>query len=325
MDKVWEVKDPDALLNDLGRKRAAKQSAKQAAQRRLDEKNPAKAYSLSMLHWGGGQIYNEQLIKAAIFLFMMLAVIVGTVLSVIYDDELLQLFHSNGISTASAFLGAEILLLCLLLFWTYNAADAYHGSVQKRRTPFPGIPGRLLPVLGSIVFPGWGQYLNGQPVKGSIYSALGVLGIFSFLALIATFLTWPYLEPSDARFIVEGIFAVSLFAAPIFPPVWALSVHDAFKVSSDELKKEPLLERIKAAYYRGRSQGWVRGVFPHFKLTLMLVLFLVFFAIVVRYSFARGFYIEELKLVRSYLSSQGMTIIPELINRIVELLARIGK
>jgi TM2 domain-containing membrane protein YozV len=320
MEKVWEIKDPDALLDDL----ATKRGTKQAARPRPDEKNPGKAYSLSMLHWGGGQLYNDQF-KGAVFLTMMLFVIAATVFSVTYDDELLQFLHSRGISTAAAFLGAEVLLLCILLFWTYNAADAYYGSLRLRKTPFTGTPSRVFPVLGSIIVPGWGQFLNGQPVKGSIYTALAVLGIFSLLALVATLLVWPYLEPSDARFVVEDIFAVSLFVAPIFPPLWALSVLDAFKVSGDELKKEPLLERIKAAYYRGRSQGWVRGVFPHFRLTFLLTLLLVFFTIVIRYSFAKGFYTEGLMHIRSYLSSQGMTIIPELISNILDLLAHIGK
>jgi TM2 domain-containing membrane protein YozV len=318
MEKVWEIKNPDALLNEL----ATKRLTKQAERPRRDEKNPGRAYSLSMLHWGGGQLYNDQFMKGAVFLIMMLALVIGAVLSVIFADELLEFLHRLGISTAAAFLGAEVLLLCILLFWTYNAADAYHGSARSRRTPFPGIPSRVLPVLGSLVFPGWGQFLNGQPVKGSLYTALAVLGIFSFIALGATLFAWPYLEPSDARLIVEGVFAVSLFVAPVFPPVWAFSVHDAFKVSSDDLKKEPLLERIKAAYYRGRSQGWVRGVFPHFRLTLLLILFLVFVTIVIRYSFAKGFYTEGLQQLRSYLSSRGMTIVPELISRFLELLAQ---
>ena len=316
MEKVWEIKDPDSRLTELATKRG-----KKPVQPRRDEKNPGRAYSLSMLHWGGGQLYNDQF-KGAVFLVMMLMVVAGTVLSAIFNDELLEYLHSLGISTAETFLGAEVLLLCILLFWTYNAADAYQGSARSRRTPFPGIPSRVLPVLGSLVFPGWGQFLNGQPFKGSIYTSLALLGIFSLVTLVATLLAWPYLEPSDARFAVEGIFTVSLFAAPVFPPVWALSVHDAFKVSSDELKKEPVWERIKASYYRGRSQGWVRGVFPHFRLTLLLVLVLVLVAMAVRYSFAKGFYIDWLKQIGSYLSSQGMTIVPELINRFLELLAQ---
>jgi len=316
MEKVWEIKDPDSLLTELATKRGRKQ-----APRRLDEKDPGKAYSLSMLHWGGGQLYNDQF-KGAVFLAMMLLVVAGTVLSAIFHDELLKFLQGLGISTAEIFLGAEVLLLCILVFWSYNAADAYHGAARTRRTPFPGIRSRILPVLGSAVFPGWGQFLNGQPLKGSIYASLAVLGVFSLAALAATLLAWPSLEPSDARFVVEGIFAVSLLAAPIFPPVWALSVHDAFKVSGDEIKKEPLWERIKAAYYRGRTQGFVRGVFPHFRLTLLLVLVLALLLMAVRYSFAKGFYLDWLKQLSAYLSSQGMTIVPELISRLLEFLAR---
>jgi len=317
MGKVWEIKDPDALLTEL----ATKRGRKQAPRPRPDEKDPGKAYSLSVLHWGGGQLYNDQF-KGAVFLALMLLVVAGTVLSAIFFDEVLAFLHSRGISNAETFLGAEVFLLCILLFWSFNAADAYHGAARTRRTPFPGIQSRILPVLGSVVFPGWGQFLNGQPLKGSIYASLAVLGIFSSLALVVTLLAWPSLDPSDARFIVEGIFAVSLVAAPIFPPVWALSVHDAFKVSGDEIKKEPLWERIKAAYYRGRTQGFVRGVFPHFRLTLLLVLVLALLVMTVRYSFAKGFYIDWLKQLSSYLSSQGMTIVPELISRLLELLAR---
>jgi len=66
----------------------------------------------------------------------------------------------------------------------------------------------------------------------------------------------------------------------------------------------------------------VRGIFPYFKQTVLLVLILVFFTLVIRYSFAKGFYVDLLMQLRSHLSSQDMTIVPELISRILELLAR---
>jgi TM2 domain-containing membrane protein YozV len=188
-----------------------------------------------------------------------------------------------------------------------------------------GIRSRVAPFLASLVAPGWGQFLNSQALKGSIHSGLAVVGAFAVLSFLATLAVWPELDASDARFIVEGISAVSLLLLPLVPLLWAVSAYDALKVSLDDLKKEPLWERIKAAYYRGRTQGWVRGVFPQIKGTFLLVLFLVFFVIVVYSWFPVRYYAGLLEWVKGALSDRGMTIVPALIDRVLAWMASAGK
>ena len=278
-----------------------------------------------MFYWGGGQLYNDQLVKGAVFLVSQALVLAGAVLFVIYDNELLRFLRASGASLSSMFLGGEALLFCILLFWVSNAADAYRSAARTRKTRFRGTNNRVAPFLGSLVVPGWGQFLNGQPVKGSLFSVLAVIESFSILSVAFTFLAWPLLDSGDARFVVEGIFAVCLIIAPTAPLVWTLSAYDAFKVSHDDLLKEPLWERIKAAYYRGRTQGWVRGVFPQIKGTFLLVLFLTFFVIVVYYWFPTGFYAKLLASMQALLRGRGMTIVPELIGRLLALMAAMGR
>jgi hypothetical protein len=318
MDKVWEIKDPASYLR--GKKPA---TGPRPAPR--EEKDPSKAYNLSMFYWGGGQLYNDQLVKGAVFLVSQALVLAGAVLFVIYNNEMLQFMRASGASLSSMFLGGEALLFSILLFWVSNAADAYRRAAGTRKTRFRGTNNRVAPFLGSLVVPGWGQFLNGQPVKGSLFSVLAVIESSSILSVAFTFLAWPLLDSGNARFVVEGIFAVCLIIAPTAPLVWILSAYDAFKVSHDDLLKEPLWERIKAAYYRGRTQGWVRGVFPQIKGTFLLVLFLTFFIIVVYYWFPTGFYAKLLASMETLLRGRGMTIVPELIGKLLAQMAAMGR
>jgi TM2 domain-containing membrane protein YozV len=314
MEKVWEIKDPETYLR--GKKSPSGPKPAPAGQ-----KDPAKAYNHSMFYWGGGQLYNDQLVKGGVFMVLMLLVFGGTVLGIIYRVELYEFLQNRSISRSQAFLPAEALLFLVILFWVSNAADAYRTAARSRKTRFPGVSSRITPFLGSLVVPGWGQFLNGQPIKGSIFSVLAVIASFSVLSVILTFLAWPLLDADDARFIAEEISAVCLLIVPLAPLLWTLGAYDALKVSHDDLLKEPLWERIKAAYYRGRTQGLVRGVFPQIKGTLMLVLVLAFFLIVVHYWFPVGFYAKLLSSVQALLRDRGMTIVPELIGR---LLAEMG-
>ncbi len=316
MEKVWEIKDPDSYLR------------KKTVVRRgpaVEEKDPAKAYSLSLLCWGGGQLYNNQLAKASIFLITMALLLVFGVLGAINFSELLKFLRERKISLSDAFLYLETALFFILMLWIFNAGDAYHFARRTRRKPYRGVNSKLTPALASLVLPGWGQFLNGQQLKGSLYAGLSVVGIFSVLSVVLTYLAWPLLDASDTRFLVEGISSVSLVIVPFVPLLWLFGAYDALMVSRDDLKKEPLWERIKAAYYRGRSQGWVRGVFPQIKGTLLLFLTLVFFVIVVFFWSPKEFYAEQLTIVKRALSGRGMTIVPGLIDRLLAWMAGAGR
>ena len=67
MEKVWEVKDPKAYLQ--GKKAPTGPRPAPA-----EQKDPARAYNLSMFYWGGGQLYNDQLRKGGAFMVLMLLV-----------------------------------------------------------------------------------------------------------------------------------------------------------------------------------------------------------------------------------------------------------
>jgi hypothetical protein len=92
-------------------------------------------------------------------------------------------------------------------------------------------------------------------------------------------------------------------------------------VSHDDIKKDPLLERIRATNYRRQSQGWVRGVFPQIKTTLLLALFLSILVIIInQYYFPRNFYRGYCAEALRSSSKQGMVLIPDLISRIIAVL-----
>ncbi len=209
-----------------------------------------------------------------------------------------------------------------LIFWVSNASDAYHTAIKARRTPFTGVKSRVYPLFCSLLVPGWGQFLNGQPVKGALFAICAAFGVFSLISVLGILQVWPSLENSDSRLIVEVVLLLSLLSLPTMPVLWILGVFDAWKVGQDDIKKEPLLERLKAANNRRRSQGWVRGVFPQIKRTLLLAFFLIIMIIItVRFYFPGKFYREYLMKALSWSSKQGMTLIPEFIRGIIMVIA----
>jgi TM2 domain-containing membrane protein YozV len=319
MEKVWVIEDPDEQLQGYKTRRLTKETLPS------DGKNPAAAYSLSIIFWGGGQIYNDQRSKGLLFLFTMIILFTGTVLFFMYEEYLLQVLLSHKISIADFFLVAELLFFCALIFWTYNAGDAYHKAVKARTMPFAGIQNRAYPFLCSLLVPGWGQFLNGQPIKGSMYAGFSVMGIFSLVSIPSVLRVWPFLEAVKSRFLIEEIFVLTVLFAPFIPLIWLFGSFDALKVSLDDIKKESFFDRIRYANNRRRTQGWVRGVYPHIKTTVFLALFLTFLVIVIDSSSLRNYYCDQLMYAQARLQERGMTIVPEIINRVLSLMVLAGK
>jgi hypothetical protein len=169
--------------------------------------------------------------------------------------------------------------------------------------------------------PGWGQFLNGQPVKGGLFAVIAAFGIFSLVSILGILSAWPFLEDSSSRLILEGVLLLSLFSLLPMPFLWALGSFDAWKVAQDDIKKEPLLERLKAANNRRRDQGWVRGVFPQIKRTLLLVSILtILVAVIARYYLPWSYYREYVVDTMRLSAKQGMVLIPEFLRRIIAVL-----
>jgi len=315
VEKVWVIEDPDEYLNPHRTQQITEEISPP------DERDPALAYTLSLLFCGSGQLYNGQRAKGLNYIGLVLYGNAFALLLFMFQQEIPSYLSFYSISPAQAVLAAAFLLLFSLIFWFSNASDAYHAAMKARRTPFPGVSSRAWPVFCSLLVPGWGQFLHGQPVKGSLFAVCAAFGIFSLVAAPGIMQAWPSLENSDSRLIVEGVLLLSLLSLPALPVLWILGVFDAWKVGQDDTKKEPLLERLKAANNRRRAQGWVRGVFPQIKRTLLLTLFLIILIIItVQFYFPWNFYREYIMKALSWSSKQGMMLIPELIRGIITVL-----
>ena len=103
--------------------------------------------------------------KSNLFQSLMLLFLIGTGLGVLFRKALGALLSGYGIPLTKAFLSLEFLLLSVLVFWIYNAVDAYRATARARRVPFRGIENKALPALASLLIPGWGQFMNGHPRK----------------------------------------------------------------------------------------------------------------------------------------------------------------
>jgi TM2 domain-containing membrane protein YozV len=315
VEKIWVIKDPDEYLKPRREPRNTKEDPPPA------EADPALAYTLSLLFWGSGQLYNGQRAKGLNYIGLALFSNAFALLFCMYQQEIPSYLFFYGISPSQAVLAAALLLFVFLIFWIFNASDAYHTAMKARRTLFPGVSSRAWPVFCSLIVPGWGQFLNGQPIKGGLFAVCAAFGIFSLISVLGILQIWPFLEDSYSRLIVESVLLLSLFSLLPMPFLWVLGVFDAWKVGQDDIKKEPLLERIKAANHRRRAYGLVRGVFPQIKRTLLLALFLISLIIItVRFYFPWNFYREYLMKALNWSSKQGMMLIPELIHGIVTVL-----
>jgi TM2 domain-containing membrane protein YozV len=238
-----------------------------------------------------------------------------------FQQEVPSYLFFYSIPPAQAVLAAAFLFLCGLIFWVFNASDAYHTAIKARRTPFTGVKSSAWPLFCSLLVPGWGQFLNGQPVKGGLFAVCATFGIFSLIAVPGIMQVWPFLENSGSRVIVEVVLLLALLTLPAMPFLWVLGIFDAWQVVQDDIKKEPFLERLKAANNRRRAYGWVRGVFPQIKRTLLLALFLsILIIITIRFYFPWNYYRESLVQALSWSSKQGMMLIPELIRGIIMVL-----
>ena len=310
MDKVWIIENPYELMHNRKAKRIQPEAPLH------DEKDPAKAYSWSVLFWGGGQVYNNQVVKGLSFLSLMVAFYTGTMFTVLSWRGIVGFLRDHGMSVSVFLLVVLVLLLCGLIFRGLCCSNAYHLAVKTRKKRFTGTRSRVFPFLCSLLQPGWGQFLNGQPLKGSVLAGFSVVSYFSIVAVPVVLLAWKDLEPSSARFLVESIFTVAVLFLPLIPFIWIFGCYDALKVSLDGWKKEPLWARLKMANRLRRNQVWVRRVFRQIKRIFILFLFLAIFLIVVYNYFPRRFYAGELASARSWLQTQGVTLLPDLLGRL---------
>jgi TM2 domain-containing membrane protein YozV len=284
-----------------------------------NQKNPALAFSLSLLFWGGGQLYNRQ--RELGLLFILLMAIFYTVLGLVavYWNFMITSLTAVHMTYSMAVIAFGIFYLSGLIFWVFNSLHAYHQASMTQTDVFQGVQNPLLPLFCSLIVPGWGQFLNGQPKKGGCFLIFTLAGLFALPALMLIAWLWSTLETVNDRLLLERVLVIALALIPLVFLMWLVSVYDALKVCLDPLKKEPLRKRMKYAINRFRMKGWVRGFLSPAKPILMLGLFLVLSVTLSYYYFPPKNYVPLLQNLQAKLSQKQMVLLPHLINQFLQV------
>ncbi|UCG79000.1 MAG: hypothetical protein JSV21_04000, partial [Nitrospirota bacterium] len=162
-DKVWQINDPTDKTQVI--KRGQRPGTKSIRRK----KDPAKAVSLSLLFWGGGQIYNDQVGRGVVFLLIMTAVYAGIAIFAFSWDTIVSAMDYESLPIDYIGIIFGVVFLFSIMLWAFNANQAYHKAVRINREPYGGTGNKVLPFVCSLVIPGWGQFLNGQDKKGSVF------------------------------------------------------------------------------------------------------------------------------------------------------------
>jgi TM2 domain-containing membrane protein YozV len=309
-DRVYEIRDP-------GEKRTrVKQTKKVHPAKRTDQKNPAVALSLSLLFWGGGQFYNDQVGRGVLF-FLLMSIYSAVVLVLIFGQETVAGYLSyEKISMDFVFIALGLFYALGVLLWAFNADQAYHRAAKSRREAFTGVSSKVTPVLCSLLIPGWGQFLNGQDKKGGVFLGLACVSLLSVATILGIILLWPSFEVDRYRIFFEMMLVIALIYTPLIPIVWLISAFDALKVSIDEVKKESFLKRMKYVNYRRKMHG-LRGIIPHYRLTMALGVLLVTILSVGFFMSPQKYYMPRLKNLHGSLVDKKMVIIPYVLEKII--------
>lgn len=308
---------PDKTVWVLDDSQARSVSPKTVSSGRL-ERNPAVAFSLSLLFWGGGQVYNRQRGLGFLSILMMANVYTTLALTVVYWEFITSSLKAVYITSFEVFAACGILYLLGLTFWAFNSVYAYHKAARTRTNPFRGIDNRLLPPLCSFLVPGWGQFLNGQPKKGGLLLLFALAGHFVLSVFLLIPLLWPVLEADMDRLFLEKIMATAVILVPLVVLMWGFGIYDALRVCLDPVKKEPLQKRFGYAMNRVRIKGWKNTIVFRAKLAFMFVLFLVLSLTLSYYYFPQRDYVVMLQNLRLQLSEQKMVLLPNLIDQFLQ-------
>ena len=188
------------------------------------------ASTLSLFICGAGQAYNGQgQMGALLFLTETFVVALNWSLSRMWPEakELADIF---GVTDLQIFLTVATLDF-LLVFLAMAAVHQAYRRAERDDGPFGGKDNPILSGLASLIIPGWGQLVNGQPGKAVMFLFCGLTGVFTlvlllftpFLAMLNEVNAWRNLSTQ----LNTGVAAV-LAAAGL---IWILSIYDAMLVA----------------------------------------------------------------------------------------------
>lgn len=278
--------------------------------------NPALAFSLSLLIWGGGQFYLRQYQLGLLYLLFMANFYLFLGVTVNYWQSLTALLKPFDIMPSQLLVPFCAFVIAGLLIWVVNAIHAYYLAGRDSAEGFEGVSNPTLPVLCSLLIPGWGQFLNGQMKKGACFLLVAMAGLFSLGCVVLVPYLWPTLEDAFDRLFVERILLAVVLLSPMALLFWGLSAYDALRVCIDPLKKEPLHKRCEYAINRLRMKGWP-WLFRRAELTVMFCLYLVFSLALSRYFLPQDYYAAKLQDLQLRTAQQHMVLIPRQIDRVL--------
>ena len=315
--KVWVI--DDVPTKQVSTTKVSKSDIPIIKLKRPVQRNPFLSFSLSIIVWGSGQFYNRQIRLGILYFLFMINFYLFMSIITIYWGFIKSSFKTIYIDGSGTILIFGIFYLAGIIVWHLNAWQAYFKSTSINEQSLKGVRMKLLPVMCSLIIPGWGQLLNGQTKKGVFFQVFSItaIAILSFILIIL--LVWPTLESSQSRLIVEWIFTISVILSPFILVIWIVNIFDAAKVSLNSSMKIPLSKRINYALkkmsYRIQVYGLKNTMLPLIKRTTLICILLLF-CVINYHSISKKFYIDQLNKLGNRLSERDMTVIPEIIKKL---------
>lgn len=324
--KAWVVDDRNLYGSQAGRRIAYQAASGDTADNRpipeVSQKSPALSFSLSMLVWGGGHMLLRDFGRGSILMAAMALFYAVVSCLVMFQGGVSRWVSASGLPASLLLLWAVAVLFLLLVAWLSSAVQVYHRTVGSRSKPFHGVDCEYWPLLCSFLFPGWGQFLNGQPQKGLFFGLFGLLGFCSVLVLIVARQLRPVIQASPDTAAFEISLVAALCVIPVWLLMWIVSLHDAFRVCGEPVNKRPFLNKLKNLRYQVRMQGVVRAFSPDVRSTVLLGLLLAASVLAGIQYFPWDDCLTALEKIRIEMLDSNLEIIPELVRQVMSFIAR---
>lgn len=315
-DNVWLIEDFDSPNRRPAGGRTAEREI-DAAPDKARQLDPALAFSLSLLLWGGGQFYGGRRKAGLLYLLLMVDFYAFLGIAWTYRPAAASLLEWAHISRSCGLAALAIFYVSGMAVWLSGAIQAYYRATKTLSRPFDGVKNPVLPFVCSLAVPGWGQFLNGQAKKGFFFLFFAAAGFVALAASLVVFPRFPSLKPSAARLFLEVLLTGAVVASPLILLAWTLSVHDATRVCLDRYKKEPLGKRMRTLMNNLPRRQWLRGAARNARRPLALGLLLAVSFMAFRIFFQEDFYVARLRNLQRDLAGRQMVLLPEMIKRVL--------
>jgi hypothetical protein len=276
-------------------------------------KSPALSFSLSMVVWGSGDLYIGAYLPGWFFLVAMLLFYAPLFAMVFFRNAASTFVDGIGLPTAVIVSCGGIYLAAGLVCWIANAVGAYFRTIQLSTEDFSGVDNGLWPLCASMLFPGWGQFLNAQPKKGLFFLLCGSAGVFATFVLAVIWFVWPRLEAAPAGPAIEIGLVAALALLPVAFLMWIISTFDSL-ISCRMVLNEKQRRFVTDSKVRRRK--FLKYLLPRWTAVLALLL-----ALSAGYQLApAGFYRQALETIRTETKNRNMLLIPEVVTKAIRFM-----